>query len=168
MLDSSSTSHPLDWSGVRCAFSAGEHLSPALFRDFRERFNIELLDNLGSTEMLNSFLSNRPGRARPDSCRQPVHGYQVRAINDAGRDVEPGEVGKLRVRGASAVCEYWNAPQLTASVFVDGWFSTGDRVRVDQDGFYSYCGRNPDTLKVSGMWVSPVEVEAILQSHQDV
>jgi benzoate-CoA ligase family protein len=168
LLDSPSTSHHLDWSSIRCAFSAGEYLSPELFRSFRERFNIELLDNLGSTEMLQSFLSNRPGHARPGSCGKPVNGYDVRAVNDMGREVEPGEVGNLRVRGASAFCGYWNAPQLTELVFADDWFSTGDRVQVDQEGFYNFCGRAADTLKVSGMWVSPVEVEAIVQSHEDV
>jgi benzoate-CoA ligase family protein len=168
LLDSPSAAHNLDLSSIRCACSAGEYLSPELFRTFRERFNIELLDNLGSTEMLQSFLSNRPGRARPGSCGSKVNGYEVRAVNDGGTDVEPGEVGTLRVRGDSAFRGYWNDPQLTELVFGNGWFCTGDRVRVDQDGFFSFCGRAADTLKIAGMWVSPVEVEAVLESHGDV
>jgi benzoate-CoA ligase family protein len=157
-----------DFSSVRLAVSAGEPLPAEVFNQFRERFGIGILDGIGSTEMLHIFISSRKGSARPGSCGQPVPQYEVRISTDAGEPTPAGEIGNLWVKGESAFTEYWKQSEYTARVRIDGWVATGDKFVSDTDGYYYYCGRSDDMIKVSGMWVSPVEVENALLSDERV
>jgi benzoate-CoA ligase family protein len=155
----------VDFSSVRIAVSAGESLPAEIFERFRERFGIEILDGIGSTEMLHVFLSVRPGEARPGTCGREVPGYEARIVDEAREPVAVGEIGNLWVKGESAFAEYWQIPDLTARVKQDGWVFTGDKFTRDAEGFYHYAGRADDMMKVSGMWVSPGEVENALLAH---
>jgi benzoate-CoA ligase len=160
---------PRSLGRVRLCVSAGEALPAPLYERWRERFGVEILDGIGSTEMLHIFLSNRAGEARPGSSGKPVPGYEVRIADDAGRDVPDGEVGMLLARGDSAARRYHERPEQTAAtMFEPGWLRTGDSYRRDADGYYWHVGRSDDLLKVSGQWVSPVEVEAALAAHPAV
>jgi benzoate-CoA ligase family protein len=155
----------LDFSSVRLAVSAGESLPAEVFDQFRKRFGIEILDGIGSSEMLHIFLSSRPGEARAGSCGREVPGYQARILNDAGDLARVDEAGSLWVKGESAFAEYWRIPELTARTKRDGWVNTGDKFSRDADGYFYYRGRADDMMKVSGMWVSPGEVENALLGH---
>jgi benzoate-CoA ligase family protein len=155
----------LDFSSVRLAVSAGESLPAEIFDQFRNRFGIEILDGIGSSEMLHIFLSSWPGEARAGSCGREVPGYQARILNDAGEPAAPDEAGNLWVKGESAFAEYWRIPDLTARTKRDGWVNTGDKFSRDADGYFYYRGRADDMMKVSGMWVSPGEVENALLGH---
>jgi benzoate-CoA ligase family protein len=155
----------LDFSSVRLAVSAGESLPAEIFDQFRKRFGIEILDGIGSSEMLHIFLSSRPGEARAGSCGREVPGYEARILNDAGEPAAPDEAGNLWVKGESAFAEYWRIPELTARTKRDGWVNTGDKFSRDADGYFYYRGRADDMMKVSGMWVSPGEVENALMGH---
>lgn len=157
-----------DFSSVRLAVSAGEALPVEIFERFRNRFGLEILDAIGSTEMLHMFISSRPGDIRPGSCGKPLEHYEARIVDDEGREVADGEVGNLWVRGASACSQYWNKPEATARSRRDEWLITGDKFYRDADGYYFYCGRADDMLKVSGLWVSPGEVENALLGHPAV
>jgi benzoate-CoA ligase family protein len=152
----------LDFSSVRFAVSAGEPLPAKIFTQFRERFGEEILDGIGSTEMLHIFISNVPGRARPGTCGKPVSGYSARILDDNQNPVATGAIGNLWVQGESAFAGYWNIPDLSARTKQNGWVNTGDKFSCDADGHYQYCGRADDMLKVSGMWVSPSETENAL------
>jgi len=158
----------MDFSSVRLAVSAGEALPAEIFKRFRGRFGIEIVDGIGSTEMLHMYIACRPGDARAGSCGVPVPGYEVRILDEHENDVPDGEAGNLWVAGGSMFAEYWNHPELTAIVRKGKWFSTGDKLMRDADGFYHYCGRSDDMIKVSGMWVSPGEVENALLAHPAV
>jgi benzoate-CoA ligase family protein len=168
LLQESERGLSLDISSVRLAVSAGESLPAEIFNKFRERFGVEILDGIGSTEMLHIFLSSRPGEAHPGTCGREVPGYQARILNDAGEPVNDGEAGNLWTKGDSAFAEYWRIPELTARTKRDGWVNTGDKFTRDSDGYYRYCGRADDMMKVSGMWVSPGEVENALLAHSAV
>jgi len=155
----------LDFSSVRLAVSAGESLPAEIFDQFRKRFGIEILDGIGSSEMLHIFLSSRPGEARAGSCGREVPGYEARILNDAGEPAAADEAGNLWVKGESAFAEYWRIAELTARTKRDGWVNTGDKFSRDADGYFYYRGRADDMMKVSGMWVSPGEVENALLGH---
>jgi benzoate-CoA ligase family protein len=155
----------LDFSSVRLAISAGESLPAEVFQQFRRRFGIEILDGIGSSEMLHIFLSSRPGEARASSCGREVPGYEARILDDAGEPARVDEAGSLWVKGESAFAEYWRIPELTARTSRDGWVNTGDKFSRDADGYFYYRGRADDMMKVSGMWVSPGEVENALLGH---
>ena len=155
----------LDFSSVRLAVSAGESLPAEIFEQFRQRFGVEILDGIGSSEMLHIFLSSRPGEARAGSCGREVPGYEARILNDAGEPAAADEAGNLWVKGESAFAEYWRIPELTARTKRDGWVNTGDKFSRDTDGYFYYRGRADDMMKVSGMWVSPGEVENALLGH---
>src|SRR5262249_14224971 len=114
------------------------------------------------------YISNRPGRARPGSSGEPVPGYEIRITDELGRDLPAGGVGDLWVRGSSVSTHYWNRPRLTAERMRDGWFFSGDKYRLDEDGYYWYAGRSDDMFRVSGEWVSPIEVEAALIEYPAV
>jgi len=157
-----------DLSSVRLAVSAAEPLPAEIFRRWKERFDVEILDGLGSTEMLHIYLSARAGQVRPGSCGTPVPGYHVRIVDAAGEDVPHGDVGDLLVAGDSRAACYWNRPELTAERMRDPWFVTGDKYSVDADGYYWYAGRVDDMFKVSGQWISPIEIEATLIEHASV
>ncbi len=157
-----------DFSSVRLAVSAGEPLPAEIFERFRDRFGIEILDGIGSTEMLHIFLSPRPGRTRAGSCGFEVPGYSARIVDEEGHPVSSGTIGNLWVRGESALAGYWNKPELTAQTKRGDWVCTGDKFVQDADGFFHHCGRADDMMKVRGMWVAPAEVENALLAHPAV
>ena len=157
-----------DLSSVRCAVSAGEALPPALFHRFRERFGVEILDGIGSTEVLHIFISNQPGRARPGSSGVPVPGYEARLVDENGQTVPQGELGDLIVRGDSTCAFYWNQHEQTKDTIAGHWIRTGDKYQQDEDGYFWFAGRSDDMLKVGGIWVSPAEVEHLLLEHPAV
>jgi benzoate-CoA ligase family protein len=157
-----------DFSSVRLAVSAGERLPPEIFERFKAKFGLEILDGIGSTEMLHMFLSARRGRVRAGSCGEPVPGYEAKIVDDAGWPVAEGEIGNLCVAGGSAFSGYWGIPELSARTKQGEWVVTGDKFYRDADGYYHYCGRADDMMKVSGMWVAPTEVENALLGHPAV
>ena len=154
-----------DLSCLRLCVSAGEALPEELYRRWQERFGVEILDGIGTTEILHIFLSNRPGRARPGSTGLPVPGYEAMVVDDEGRPMPAGEVGNLRVKGDSIMAYYWNQHEKTKDALLGHWMQTGDKYYQDPDGYFWYCGRADDMLKVGGIWVSPVEVENTLMGH---
>jgi benzoate-CoA ligase family protein len=158
----------VDLSSVRFCVSAGEALPPEIFRRWKERFGVEIVDGLGSTEMLHIFLSNRPGACRPGTSGTEVPGYGARIVGDDGAEVATGAIGTLMVSGESAAAGYWNQHEKSKSTFQGHWVNTGDKYFRDEDGFYHYCGRSDDMLKVGGIWVSPVEVENTVLTHASV
>lgn len=157
-------------AGVRLAVSAGEALPAALYERWTSRFGIDILDGIGMTEMLHIFLSNRPGQVRPGTTGVAVPGYQLRlADEDTGAEVtEPGKPGTLFVRGESAATGYWSRYDASRLVFQGEWLRTGDTYVRHADGYYECLGRTGDMLKASGIWVSPMEVEARLIAHPAV
>jgi benzoate-CoA ligase family protein len=157
-----------DLSSIRHAVSAGEALPPALFERFKERFGVEILDGIGSTEVLHIFLSNRPGAIRPGSTGQVVPGYEAKLLDEDNQPVPPGEVGNLLVKGDSTCAYYWNKHEKTKDTIEGHWIRTGDKYSRDQDGYFWYAGRSDDMLKVGGIWVSPVEIENTLIEHSAV
>lgn len=158
----------LDFSSVRQCVSAGETLPAEIFDRWKRATGLEILDGIGSTEMLHMFVSSRPGQCRPGSCGFPVPSYDAKIVDDAGAETPAGEIGNLWVRGGSALAEYWHIPELTTRTKRGDWVVTGDKFLRDADGYYRYCGRADDMLKVAGMWVSPVEVENALIGHPNV
>jgi benzoate-CoA ligase len=148
--------------------SAGEALPPEVGRRFREKYQCDILDGIGSTEMLHIFLSNRPGEVKYGTTGKPIPGYDLKLIDDNGQPVKPGEMGELLIRGPSSALMYWNNRAQSRRTFMGEWTRSGDKYLEDEDGYYVYCGRNDDMLKVSGLYVSPFEVEGALQTHADV
>jgi benzoate-CoA ligase len=168
MLHAAASGETADLSSVRACFSAAERLPAELYRRWRDRFGVEILDGAGATETLQTFVSNRAGEARPGSAGRAVPGYDLRLVDDRGADVQEGEVGDLLVRGGSLFAGYWRRPDATRRSLQGEWYWTGDKFRRDADGYYWYMGRADDLLRVSGHWVSPAEVEAALVSHPAV
>jgi len=160
--------HCVDFSSVRKCVSAGETLPAEIFNAWKRQFGIEILDGIGSTEMLHVFISSVPGQCKPGSCGFPIPGYEIKIVDDHAEPVPGGEIGNLWVRGASAFAEYWRIPELTARTKRGDWVVTGDKFFCDSDGYYHYCGRADDMLKVAGMWVSPMEVENALLGHPHI
>lgn len=154
-----------DVSSVRLCVSAGEALPADILRRFEQKFQLPILDGIGCTEMLQTFISNRPGDIRPGSSGKIVPGYEARIVNEQGQDVPVGETGNLLVRGDSAAACYWNQHEKSKEVFRGHWVATGDTYYQDAEGYFWCCGRSDDMLKVSGQWVSPLEVEAALIAH---
>jgi 4-hydroxybenzoate-CoA ligase len=153
---------------LRLCVSAGEALPAHIGERWRAAVGVDVLDGIGSTEMLQTFLSNRPGDLRYGSTGKPVPGYDVKLVDEHDDELSDGEVGELLVRGPSAGEGYWNQRAKSRVTFQGGWTRTGDRFLRDADGFYHYAGRSDDMFKVSGMWVSPFDVEAALASHEAV
>jgi 4-hydroxybenzoate-CoA ligase len=153
---------------LRICVSAGEALPAHIGERWREVVGVDVLDGLGSTELLQTFLSNRPDDIRYGSTGKPVPGYEARIVDENGNDVGADEIGELVIRGPSAGEGYWNHRAKSRRTFAGEWTHTGDKYRRDADGYYYYCGRTDDMFKVSGMWVSPFEVEAALASHEAV
>ena len=154
---------------LRCCISAGEALPPEVGRRWRERYGVDVLDGIGSTEMLHIYLSNRAGEVKYGSTGRRLPGYDLRLIDDDGNEIKQhGEMGELQVRGPTSAVMYWNKREQSRSTFLGEWTRTGDKYIEDDDGYFVYCGRRDDMLKVSGMYVSPFEVEGALQSHPDV
>lgn len=165
-------SHPdaaaQDLSCLRVATSAGEALPPELHRRWTELWGVPLLDGLGTAEMWHIFLSNRADDCRPGTLGKPVEGFDVRVRDDEGRDLPAGETGRLWVRGDSLALGYWQDAERTREAFRGEWYVSSDMVRRDADGYFVYCGRGDDMLKVSGKWMAPAEVENRLLEHAAV
>jgi benzoate-CoA ligase len=157
-----------DLSSIRVAVSAGEALPPAIYDRFRQRFGVEIIDGIGSTEALHMFISNRPGRSRPGTSGVIVDGYEACILDDAGAPVTAGEIGNLWINGDSTSACYWNQHEKSKTTFQGEWLRTGDKYSQDADGFFCYAGRSDDMLKVGGQWVSPVEVENAMIEHPAV
>ncbi|NIR31199.1 MAG: benzoate-CoA ligase family protein [Gammaproteobacteria bacterium] len=153
---------------LRLCVSAGEALPEEVGRRWEERFGAPILDGIGTTEMLHIFLSNRPGDVRYGTTGKAVPGYELRVVGEDGQDVPPGEIGELVVKGGSAAMAYWNKRDKSLASFHGAWTRTGDKYTCDEAGYYHYCGRSDDMLKVSGQWVSPFEVESALVGHDKV
>ena len=157
-----------DLASLRCCVSAGEPLPRPLYDRWKDRFGVEILDGLGSTELCHIVISNRPGCVRPGSAGTLVPGYDAKIVDDDGVELPAPEVGHLMVRAESACAGYWNQHTRTKQTFVGDWVRTGDRCFRDGEGVFWYVGRSDDMFKVSGMWVSPNEVEAALLEHAAV
>jgi len=168
MLHDAATNNERAGMGLRICVSAGEPLPESVGTAWKARFGVDILDGVGSTELLHIFLSNAPGDIKYGSAGRPVPGYQVRLINENGGDVANGEIGEMLVQAPSAGEGYWNQRNKSRSTFEGYWTRTGDKYTRDADGRYTYCGRNDDMFKVSGIWVSPFEVESALITHPAV
>jgi 4-hydroxybenzoate-CoA ligase len=153
---------------LRICTSAGEALPESVGNAWKARFGVDILDGVGSTELLHIFLSNAPGDIKYGTSGRPVPGYKVRLVNEAGEDVPDGEVGELLVDAPSAGEGYWNQRSKSRRTFEGHWTRTGDKYIRDADGRYTFCGRADDMFKVSGIWVSPFEVESALITHPAV
>jgi 4-hydroxybenzoate-CoA ligase len=152
-------------SSVRICVSAGEALPPEIYYRWKQRFGVDILDGIGSTEMLHIFLSNRPGDVKPGSTGRPVPGYELKLVDEESREISQGEIGTLMVKGDSAAQFYWRKRQKTRKTMQGEWINTGDKYYVDKEGYFWCAGREDDMLKVGGIWVSPVEVENCVGEH---
>ena len=159
---------PFDLSCVRHAISAGEALPASVFHRFKERFGVEILDAIGSTEALHMMISNAPGAVRPGSSGKIIPGFEAKIVDDNDQPVAPGEIGNLLVKADSTCAGYWNEHEKTKETISGHWLRTGDKYHQDEDGFYWYAGRSDDMIKVSGVWVSPIEIERVLVEHSAV
>jgi benzoate-CoA ligase family protein len=168
MLNVPDAEKRFDFSSVRVCVSAGEALPADIFRRWLERFKVPILDGIGSTEILHIFISNRIGEIKPGSSGKLVPGYEAKIVDEEGRPVPQGEIGNLLIRGDSIAAYYWNKHEKTKDTINGHWIHTGDKYYIDEEGYYWYCGRADDMLKVSGQWVSPVEVENALIEHPAV
>lgn len=157
-----------DLSCIRYGVSAGEALPAAIYHRFRERFGVEILDAIGSTEALHMFIANRPRAVRPGSSGQLIPGCEARIVDEDGNSVPPGEIGNLLIRSDAVCSNYWNQHEKSKSTIEGHWIRTGDKYWQDEDGYYWYAGRSDDMLKVSAVWVSPVEIENALREHPAV
>jgi benzoate-CoA ligase family protein len=157
-----------DFSSVRHAVSAGECLPAAIFHRFKERFGVEILDAIGSTEALHMFIANRPGAVKPGSSGTVIPGFEARIVDENNQPVERGEMGDLIIKTDAACSCYWNQHEKTKDTISGHWMRTGDRYYEDADGYFWYAGRSDDMLKVSGAWVSPIEIENQLLEHPEV
>jgi benzoate-CoA ligase len=157
-----------DLSSLRICLSSGEPLPPALFYQWKEKFGIELLDVVGSTEAMHDFLANRPGRVKPGSSGEVTPAFEAKIVDEGGREVAVGQVGNLLVKGEANSPYYWNKHEQTKRTMLGEWLKTGDTCTRDENGYYWYCGRSDDMLKVGGMWVSPIEIENALMEHAAV
>jgi len=157
-----------DLSCVRHGISAGEALPASVFHRFKERFGVEILDAIGSTEALHMMISNAPGEVRPGSSGKILPGFEAKIVDDNDQPVAPGEVGNLLVSADSTCAYYWSEHEKTKSTIAGPWLRTGDKYHQDEDGYFWYDGRSDDMLKVSGVWVSPIEIERVLSEHPAV
>jgi len=153
---------------VRMCVSAGETLPKHVFDKWLQRFGVEILDGIGSTEILHIFISNRPGKARGGSTGQVVAGYEAKILDDDGQPLPPRHVGTLWIKGDSIAAGYWNKHEQTKKTFCGEWINTHDKFLVEEDGYFWYAGRTDDMMKVSGQAVWPAEVESLLQQHPAV
>ncbi len=162
------SSPDFDLSSVRYGISAGEALPAAIFHRFKKRFNVEILDAIGSTEVLHMFIANRPGAVRPGSSGQIIPGYEARIVDESDQPTQPGEIGNLLVKSDSTCSHYWNQHEKSKNTIEGHWIRTGDKYCQDADGYFWYAGRSDDMLKCSGAWVSPIEIESVLVEHPAV
>jgi benzoate-CoA ligase family protein len=168
MLAVPDAEHRFDLSSLRYGVSSGEALPPALFEAWADRFGLELVEVVGSTEALHDFIANRPGQARAGSAGKVVDGFDTRLVDDDGATVPVGTAGHLLIKGHTIAPYYWNRLARTRRTMVGEWLRTGDVFRQDAEGWFYFEGRSDDMLKVAGQWVSPAEVEAHLAAHPAV
>ncbi len=157
-----------DLSSLRMCISAGEALPAPIWQQWKDQTGLDILDTIGCTESYHTFLANRPGDIRPGSSGKPFPGYEVKVVDDDGRDVPQGDIGHLMVKGESMALFYLHQYEKSRQTFRGEWLFTGDRYYVDEDGFYWHAGRGDDMLKVGGLWVSPIEIENVINSHPAV
>ena len=153
---------------LRLCVSAGEALPAEIGKSFKAKFGVDILDGVGSTEMLHIYVSNRPGDVKYGTSGRPVTGYEIRLVDEAGNEVGPGEIGEMLVKGPTAAEGYWNQRAKSRATFEGEWMRTGDKYTRDAGGYYTYAGRTDDMFKVAGKWVSPFEVESALLAHDAV
>jgi 4-hydroxybenzoate-CoA ligase len=153
---------------LRLCVSAGEALPAEVGKAFRARFGVDVLDGVGSTEMLHQYVCNSPTALKYGTSGKPIPGYEIRLVDEHGKDVADGEVGELLVKGPSAADGYWNQREKSRATFEGNWTRSGDKYTRDSEGYYTYQGRTDDMFKVSGIWVSPFEVESALIGHDAV
>jgi benzoate-CoA ligase family protein len=165
LVHAESADRKFDLSSVRWAVSAGEALPAAIFQRFKHRLGIEILDAIGSTEALHMFIANAPGAVRPGSSGKIIPGYEARILDENEQPVARGEIGNLFIKSDAVCALYWNQHEKTKDTLRGDWIKTGDKYWQDEDGYFWYAGRSDDMMKVSGMWVSPVEIEAALVEH---
>jgi benzoate-CoA ligase len=158
----------LNCSSLRLCVSAGEALPAQLGQEWQKTFGVEVLDGIGSTEMLHMFISNHSGDLRYGSSGKLLGGYEAKLIDHEGVATKTGEAGNLWIRGDSSASRYWQRAETSAETFVDGWTRTGDLYRCDADGFWWHMGRSDDCFKPTGQWVSPIEVESVLLRHESI
>ncbi len=168
LLEHHRSGKKLDCSSLRFCVSAGEALPAHLGEEWEKEFGVQLLDGIGSTEMLHMFISNHENDVRYGSSGKLLEGYEARLLDERGEPVSADSEGNLWIKGDSAAHFYWQNPEATAQTFVDGWVRTGDLYRRDNDGYWFHMGRSDDCFKSSGQWVSPVEVEGVLLRHLGV
>ncbi len=157
-----------DLNSLRLCVSAGEQLPAEIYQRWKNLTNLEILDGIGSTEVLHIFISNRQGEVKPGSSGQIVPGYEARIVDENGIEVKTGEIGNLMIKGDSNAPYYWKKHDKTKKTMIGEWIHTGDKYYKDSEGYFWHCGRSDDMMKVSGMWVSPIEIENILASHKAV
>lgn len=168
MLQAADSIPGVDMSSIRLCVSAGEALPKAIFDAWQKKFNLIILDGIGSTECLHIFISNRPDDIKAGSSGKPVPGYAAKIVDPEGREVPDGEIGTLMVKGDSIAAYYWNKHEKSKETFHGPWINTGDKYFKDPDGYFWYVGRGDDMLKAGGIWVSPVEVENTIMEHPAV
>jgi benzoate-CoA ligase family protein len=168
MLEVRDAERRFDLSSLRYCVSSGEALPPSIFDAWADRFGLELVEVVGSTEALHDFIANRPGEARRGAAGRVVPGFEARLVDDAGVPVPVGSVGHLLIKGETTAPSYWNRRERTRRTMLGEWLRTGDMFREDAEGWLYFEGRADDMLKVSGQWVSPAEVEAHLVAHPAV
>ncbi|MCU0493816.1 MAG: benzoate-CoA ligase family protein [Chloroflexaceae bacterium] len=157
-----------DFSSLRLCVSAGESLPAPIWQGWKERTGLDIIDGIGCTEIYHIFISNRPGDMRPGSSGKPVPGFEVKLMDDAEQEVAAGDIGNLWVKGPTTALFYLHQYEKSRRTFRGEWLVTGDKYRVDEDGYYWHCGRSDDMLKVGGIWVAPTEVESTLLRHNAV
>jgi 4-hydroxybenzoate-CoA ligase len=155
-------------SGVRLCVSAGEALPPEILKRWNKRFGVQIMDGIGSTEMVHIYISNTEEDIRPGSTGKAVPGYEARIVDEKIHDLGDGEIGTLLIKGDSAASYYWNKHEKSKETMIGAWLNTGDKFYRDKDGFFYYVGRTNDMLKVGGIWVSPIELEACVTEHPAV
>lgn len=168
LAHSASAEREFDLSSLRHAISAGEALPASVFHRFQQRFGVEILDAIGSTEALHMMISNVPGAVRPGSSGKIIPGFDAKIVDDNDQEMSTGEIGNLIVKADSACAYYWNEHEKTKDTIAGHWLRTGDKYHQDADGYFWYAGRSDDMLKVSGVWVSPIEIERVLSEHPAV
>lgn len=157
-----------DLSSIRHAVSAGEALPAAIYEKLQRRFGVEILDAIGSTEALHMFIANRPGDVRAGSSGRVLNGCEAKLVDEKGLPVRIGEIGNLLIKSDATCAYYWNQHEKTKATIEGHWLRTGDKYYQDADGYFWYAGRSDDMLKVSGVWVSPIEIESTLAEHPAV
>jgi len=157
-----------DLSCLRFCYSAGEALPKELYERWMNAFGVDICDGIGSAEMFHIYITNRPGDIKPGSLGRIVAGYEAEIVDAEGKEVPTGEMGTLKIKGDSAALCYWNAHEKSKETFAGDWCTSGDQFHVDENGYYWYHGRTDDMLKVSGVYVAPVEIENCLLQHEAV